>query len=100
MLMSHNPRSTHSTRQPVGQTLGQRTGIFVSNHAGDCPTDRRMLGRERSPALKELSPAIARKGAVASEGILEDLRVQQRVDAGFSTEQPGFALLLIVGNVS
>src|ERR1700693_3295778 len=47
-----------------------------------------------------MSLAAAGKWAFPSEGIFEDLRIQQCINAGFATEQSGFALLIVVRQVS
>ncbi len=72
----------------------------MSNHAGNRPTDGRMLGRKGGSTLEKMSLAAAGEWALPPEGVLKDFGVQERVDAGFSTEKSGFALLVVVRNVS
>src|ERR1017187_4458470 len=100
VLMPHNPRSAHPSGQAVSQELGQGAGIFVSNHAGNRPTDGSVLGRERNSTLEKLPLSVAGKRAVPSEGVFEGFRIQERVNAGFSTEKSRFAFLIVVRQVS
>ena len=100
VLMPHKAGSAYASCRAVGQHLCQRAGILMSDHTRNRPTDRRVLGRERSPALKKMSLAAARKGALPTEGILEDFRIEECVDAGFSAKKSGFALLIVVREVS
>jgi hypothetical protein len=50
--------------------------------------------------LKKPAPAVARKGTISSGCELEDLRVQECVNRRFSTEEPGFALLIVASRLS
>ena len=96
VLMPHDPSSADPARQAVGQYFRQGAGIFVGNHTGNCPTDGRVFRRKRRATLKKMAAPRAGKGPLPSEGIFEDFRIEQCVDAGFSAENSRFALLLVI----
>src|ERR1700683_1750800 len=72
----------------------------MGDHAGNSPTDGRMLRRKRVPTSKEMSAAIAGERTFPPEGVLEGFCVQECVDTRFPTEKPGFPLFVIARQMS
>src|ERR1700722_577742 len=98
--MPYNSCRAYPSSRAIGQHFCQGAGVFVSDHTRNRPTDGSVFGRKRGPALKKMPPVAARKGAFPACDIFDKFRVQQYVDASFSAEQSGFALLIIALQVA
>src|SRR5437868_6985575 len=100
MLLARKPGSAHSARRAIDEQLCEGTWIFMSNHAGYRPADRRMLRRKRVTAFKKASPAIAHPRTISSCCVFQDFGIDPCIDGGFSSKQSRFALILVLGDVS
>src|SRR6266403_849867 len=72
VLVPHNPRGAHPSRQAIDQQLCHGPGIFVSDHAGDRPTNGRMSRGKGVPTLEKTSPSVPDKGAIPSRRIFKN----------------------------
>src|SRR5579863_9216820 len=84
VLLTREPCRAYPSRHTVGEQFSHRAWVFMSNYTGNRPANSRVLRWERVTTLKKLSAAVARKRAVATEGIFKNLSVQECVNTGFS----------------
>src|SRR4051812_30894240 len=68
----------------------------MRNHACDSPTDGGVGRWEGISVNKKTSCARAGERAFSCGGVLEDFGVNKGPDGGLSSEDPGFAFLIIV----
>src|SRR5207253_1430960 len=61
VLFAGDTGQRHCRSQPIGSQLAQWSGVFMGDHTGDGPGERRVLGREGVSTL-EGSPVKAAKG--------------------------------------
>src|SRR5579864_7071895 len=96
MLVAHPPRDAHSSGNAVGQKLGKRAWIFMSNDAGNGPTHGSVRGRKRISSHEEPSRAGANKRPFPARCIFEEFRIEECANRSFSSQEPSLAFLIVL----
>ena len=101
MLARFHARDAHQRGQAVRHDLGERAGIFVSNHACHRPCSRGMLRRKRRAAtLEKRPPAISLIRSFAPQRVLEGLDRYQAVQRRFASQKASLAPVFVVADLT
>ena len=93
--LSHHARCAHGGGQAIGKKLAERAWVFVRDHAGNRPSDRRMVGREGLAVAKERSLCVL-EGCFSSECIVQGCGDAEAVQRGLSSENARFAVVIVM----
>src|SRR6267378_6694748 len=100
MLLCTDARRADGGCQAVDKQRGQRAGVFVCDYAGDGPCSRCVLRWKRDAALTEPTAIIVLQGTLTAECVLHRIDRTEAVDCGFSRQDSGFNLVIVMRDVA
>src|ERR1700721_2681645 len=100
MVPAHYAAGADRRRSPVSQQFGQRTGVFMRNHACHRECKSSVIGRERVSTLKKTHASLILIGRFPSEGVFQRGIHGQTVNCGFDRKDSGFLFVTVMGNFS
>jgi hypothetical protein len=96
VILSANAGERDGGSSSVRENLGERTGVFVTEHAGNRKSAPCVIGRKRLAALPE-APAEGIDGrTLALGGVPKNHGYGQGVERGFVTKQAGLSSVGVV----
>ena len=100
VLFAGDTGQRHCRSQPVGSQLAQWSWVFMGDHTGDGPGERRVLGREGVSTLEESPVSVSHQRPRPLRNTLEKVIDSRAVYGCFPGKKAGLPHVVVVREVT